>query len=61
MRLFAHLKSCLKTKAARRRSTPGNAAVADYFATRPLIPIEGATAVNLLDLLRAPAVSSPGS
>jgi len=33
----------------------------DYFATRPLIPIEGATAVNLLDLLRAPAVSSPGS
>ena len=33
----------------------------DYFATRPLIPIEGATAVNLLDLLRAPAVGSPAS
>ncbi|MGD0894348.1 MAG: alpha-amylase family glycosyl hydrolase, partial [Terracidiphilus sp.] len=33
----------------------------EYFATRPLIPIEGATAVNLLDLLRAPAVGSPGS
>ena len=28
-----------------------------YFATRPLIPVEGAAAVNLFDLLRAPAVS----
>ncbi|MGA2084551.1 MAG: alpha-amylase family glycosyl hydrolase [Terracidiphilus sp.] len=33
----------------------------DYFATRPLIPLPGAKPVNLLDLLRAPAVSSPGS
>ena len=33
----------------------------DYFATRPLIPLEGSKPVNLLDLLRAPAVSSPGS
>jgi glycosidase len=33
----------------------------NYFATRPLIPIEGAKAVNLLDLLRAPAVGSPRS
>jgi glycosidase len=33
----------------------------DYFATRPLIPIEGAKAVNLLELLRAPAVGSPRS
>jgi glycosidase len=32
-----------------------------YFATRPLIPVEGAKAVNLFDLLRAPAVSAPGS
>jgi glycosidase len=32
-----------------------------YFATRPLIPIEGAASVNLFDLLRAPAVSAPGS
>jgi glycosidase len=32
-----------------------------YFATRPLIPIDGATAVNLFDLLRAPAISAPGS
>jgi len=32
-----------------------------YFATRPLIPIEGAAPVNLYDLLRAPAVSAPGS
>jgi hypothetical protein len=31
-----------------------------YFATRPLIPLEGdAKPVNLLDLLRAPAVDSP--
>jgi glycosidase len=33
----------------------------DYFATRPLIPVEGATAVSLLDLLRKPAMDSPGS
>ncbi len=32
-----------------------------YFATRPLIPVEGASPVNLFDLLRAPAVSAPGS
>jgi len=30
-----------------------------YFATRPLIPIEGARQVNLLDLLRAPATGAP--
>ena len=33
----------------------------EYFATRPLIPLEGAEAVSLLDLLRAPAVDSPAS
>jgi len=33
----------------------------EYFATRPLIPIPDAQPVNLLDLLRAPAVGSPGS
>ena len=33
----------------------------EYFASRPLIPVEGAKAVSLLDLLRAPAVGSPGS
>jgi glycosidase len=32
-----------------------------YFATRPLVPVEGAAPVNLYDLLRAPAVSAPGS
>jgi glycosidase len=32
-----------------------------YFATRPLIPIPDATSVNLLDLLRAPALRSPRS
>jgi len=32
-----------------------------YFATRPLIPIEGSQPVTLFDLLRAPAVSSPSS
>lgn len=33
----------------------------DYFATRPLIPIPNAKPVNLLELLRAPAVGSPRS
>ena len=33
----------------------------DYFATRPLIPLPDAKPVNLLDLLRAPSESSPGS
>src|SRR6266702_5716735 len=32
-----------------------------YFATRPLIPVEGAAPVNLFDLLRAPAVNAPAS
>ena len=33
----------------------------EYFATRPLVPVDGATAVSLLDLLRKPALDSPGS
>jgi glycosidase len=33
----------------------------EYFATRPLIPLGGAKAMNLLDLLRAPAVGAPRS
>jgi glycosidase len=33
----------------------------EYFATRPLIPVPDAAPVNLLDLLRAPAVAAPGS
>jgi len=33
----------------------------EYFATRPLIPLEGATPVSLLDLLRKPAMDSPTS
>ncbi|HUX43150.1 MAG TPA: alpha-amylase family glycosyl hydrolase [Terracidiphilus sp.] len=33
----------------------------DYFATRPLVPMVGAGQVNLLDLLRAPAVGAPRS
>jgi len=33
----------------------------EYFATRPLIPVPGSAAVNLFDLLRAPAVGAPGS
>jgi glycosidase len=32
-----------------------------YFATRPLVPMEGAGKVNLLDLLRAPATGAPRS
>src|ERR1019366_4817231 len=32
----------------------------EYFATRPLVPIEGA-AISLLDLLRAPATGAPDS
>ncbi len=33
----------------------------EYFATRPLIPLPDAKPMNLLDLLRAPALRSPGS
>ena len=33
----------------------------EYFATRPLIPLPDAKPMNLLDLLRAPAVGSPHS
>jgi glycosidase len=33
----------------------------DYFATRPLIPVPNAQPLSLLDLLRAPALRSPGS
>jgi len=32
-----------------------------FFASRPLIPLPGAKAVSLLDLLRAPALRSPRS
>ncbi len=31
----------------------------DYFATRPLVPMDGATAISLFDLLRAPATGAP--
>jgi glycosidase len=33
----------------------------EYFATRPLIPLPDAKPMNLLDLLRAPAVGAPRS
>jgi glycosidase len=33
----------------------------EYFATRPLIPLPGSNPVNLLELLRAPAIRSPRS
>jgi glycosidase len=33
----------------------------EYFATRPLIPLSGAKPVNLLELLRAPAIGAPRS
>ncbi len=33
----------------------------DYFSTRPLIPVPGAKAVNLVELLRAPATAAPKS
>jgi glycosidase len=33
----------------------------EYFATRPLIPLPGAKAISLLDLLRLPALRSPRS
>ena len=33
----------------------------DYFATRPLIPLPDAKPMNLLELLRAPAVGAPNS
>jgi len=33
----------------------------EYFARRPLIPLPNAKPMNLLDLLRAPAMGAPGS
>ncbi|HEY5213823.1 MAG TPA: alpha-amylase family glycosyl hydrolase [Acidobacteriaceae bacterium] len=33
----------------------------EYFASRPLIPLPGAKAISLLELLRAPALRSPRS
>jgi glycosidase len=33
----------------------------EYFATRPLIPLPGSKPMNLLELLRAPAVDAPRS
>ena len=33
----------------------------EYFATRPLVPLEGADKVSLLTLLHAPASGAPGS
>jgi glycosidase len=33
----------------------------EYFATRPLVPMPGAKAVSLLELLRAPAKGAPSS
>jgi glycosidase len=35
--------------------------LSEYFATRPLIPLPGAKPVNLLELLRAPAIGAPRS
>ena len=48
----------LAEKTVYRRVT---AQMPDYFATRPLIPLPGAKAVSLLDLLHAPALRSPRS
>jgi glycosidase len=33
----------------------------EYFASRPLVPVPGAKAISLLELLRAPALRSPRS
>ena len=33
----------------------------EYFATRPLIPLPGGKPMNLVELLRAPATTSPKS
>jgi glycosidase len=41
------------------RQVTGN--FSEYFATRPLIPLPGAKQMNLLELLRAPAVGAPRS
>ena len=48
----------LAEKTAYRQVT---AKLPEYFATRPLIPLPGSKPVNLLELLRAPAVGSPRS
>jgi len=50
--------SALSEKTAYRRVAEQFPA---YFSTRPLIPVDGAASVNLYDLLRAPALSAPGS
>jgi glycosidase len=48
----------LAEKTAYRQVT---AKLPEYFATRPLIPLPGSKPVNLLELLRAPALGSPRS
>jgi glycosidase len=50
--------SSLAEKTVYRQVT---AQIPEYFASRPLIPLAGANPVSLLDLLRAPALRSPGS
>ena len=54
--LFAEKE--LAERTAYRKVT---ARMPEYFATRPLIPVAGAKAMNLLDLLREPARRSPKS
>ncbi|MGH9600312.1 MAG: alpha-amylase family glycosyl hydrolase, partial [Terracidiphilus sp.] len=54
--LFA--ETALAEKTVYRQAT---ARMPEYFATRPLIPLAGAQPINLLDLLREPALRSPKS
>ena len=63
MKHSSRLKNCLvlPTLAEKTVYRQVTKELPNYFATRPLIPIEGARSVNLLDLLRAPATGAPGS
>ena len=57
------LRSCSKTRPLAEKTVYRQVTrqLPEYFATRPLIPLPDAKPMNLLDLLRAPAVGSPRS
>jgi glycosidase len=57
---FAELfdETALAEKTAYKQVT---ARLGEYFASRPLIPVGGGKGMNLLEMLRAPALRAPGS
>jgi glycosidase len=60
---FKRFEELFQDKALAEKTVYGQVtrSLPEYFATRPLIPIEGAQAISLFDLLRAPATGAPGS